>query len=139
MIVRVEFPINLRALHPEIGAQIDHLATELKQRHCKFRRDAVGQGQKNDLCLAREQVRPGIAKAQFASLWIMRKSRKNLCQGLPGVLAGCDGGQLDMRMGQQQPDKFLARIAAGANYANTFFCHIQWFIIDAPVVTGSEL
>ena len=47
--MRVEFLVNGGALHPEIGAEIDDLATQLQQRHGKFRGDAVGQGQETRL------------------------------------------------------------------------------------------
>ena len=41
MIVRVKFFVNVRALQPEIRAQINDHATSGIQRQGKFRRDAV--------------------------------------------------------------------------------------------------
>ena len=45
----------------------------------------------------------------------MGEAREDLGDSLAGVLAGGDGGQLGMRMSEEQADKFLAGITGGAD------------------------
>ena len=56
MVVPVKFLVSGGVLEPEIGAQINDLATQIEQGRGKFRRDAVRQGQENDL-------RPALASS----------------------------------------------------------------------------
>ena len=64
MFVRVKFLVDLRALEPEIGAQIDHDAARRDERNGVFRRDAVRQGEKNDVGLFGEKLGVRLGEAE---------------------------------------------------------------------------
>jgi hypothetical protein len=49
--------------------------------------------------------------------------REDLRQRLTGVLAGGDGGQLRVRMRQEQTDEFFARITRRTDYGYLFGFH----------------
>jgi len=71
MIVRIKFPVDFRALEPEIGAQINHHTTGFEQRHGVFGGDAVRQRQKNNVRLLGEQIAFGSVKMQGFDLgWL---------------------------------------------------------------------
>ena len=57
MVMCVKLFIDRGALDPEIGAQINHFASEAKQRSGKFGGDSVGKREKDHLCLPRQQAR----------------------------------------------------------------------------------
>src|SRR6266498_466796 len=105
MIVPVKLPVKGVVLEPKIGAQIDDLAAELEQGDGVLRGDTMGKREENDFGLFREQVGVGFAEAQDLRAGIKRKARKDLRDGLTGVLARSDGGEFGQRMGQQQPQE----------------------------------
>src|ERR1051325_1646477 len=126
MIVAVELLIDSGALDPEIRAQINDLAAELEQRSGELRRDTVRQCQKNNLCRFSQQFGPGFAETQLARARNMREFRKDLRDRLAGVLAGSDGGEFSVRMGEQQPNQFFARITRGADDSDGPGRHGGW-------------
>ena len=126
MVVGVKVLIHGRALDAEIGAQVNDLAAELEQRHGEFGGDTVRQGQEHDLRLFGQQFGFGFAEAERLGARMMGEFRKDLRQRLPGVLARGDGGQLGVRMRQQQPDQFLAGVTRRAHDGDFFF-HIRLF------------
>jgi len=54
VIVRVEFLVNLGALEPEVGAEVDDDAASLHQRHGKLGGHPMRQREEDDLSLLRK-------------------------------------------------------------------------------------
>ena len=120
MVVRVKFFVNLRALEPEVGAQINDHAAGVEQRHGVFGGDAVRQREKNHVGLLRQQFGVRLGEAQRLGFRMAGELWENLRERLPGVLARGDGDQFRVRMVQQQPDEFFAGVTGRADDGDFF-------------------
>ena len=127
MVVRVKFLVNRRALEPEIGAQVNHLAARVEQRHGEFGGDAVRQRQKHHLRLLGEQFGLRLGEAQRFGARMTGELGEDLRQRLPGVLARGDGDQFRVGMVQQQPDEFFAGVTRRADDCDFLRIHISKF------------
>src|SRR5512136_295887 len=107
MVVRVEVLVNFGAAQAEVGAEVNDRAACVEQGNRVFGRDAVRQSEENDVRLLRQQLGIWFAEAQPGRARVMRKTREDLSERLPGVLSRGDGGELDVRMRQEQAHQFL--------------------------------
>src|SRR6266498_156577 len=87
MVVGVELFVNRGALQAEIGAQVDDPATELEQGDGILGGDAVRQREKNDFGQFGERLGVWLAEAHGLRDRMMGEFRKNLRDGLAGILA----------------------------------------------------
>ena len=127
MVVRVKFLVNLRALEPEIGAQINDHAAGVEQRHGVFGGDAVRQREKNHVGLLRQHFGVRLGEAERLGFRMAGEFRKNLRQRLPGVLARGDGDQFRVRMVQQQLHEDFAGVTGRTDDGDFFRFHFQNF------------
>ena len=104
MVVPIKFLVEFGALQPEIGAQVDHPAPLLQQRHRKFGRNSMRQRQEHQLRLLGEQVGFWFGEAQCPGFGVTCKFGENLGDGLTGILSRGDGDNLDGSMMQEQAD-----------------------------------
>lgn len=121
MIVGVEIFIDGGAFQPEIGAQINHLATQLQERRGVFGGDAMRQREENNLRGLGQRIGFGFGEAQGFGQGMIGEFGENLGDGLPGVLARGDDGEFDLRMMQEDSDQFFPGIAGGADDGNFRF------------------
>jgi hypothetical protein len=77
MVVAVEGLVGVGAFEPEIGAQINDLATEVKEGRGIFGGDAMRQGEENDLGGLGEQFGLGFAETQGVGERQMGEFRKD--------------------------------------------------------------
>ena len=102
MVVSIKLFIHCWALDAEIGAEVDDAGAEFEQRDCKLRSDPVGQSEKNDLRLFCQQNCSWLAETKGLGAGILGKLGENLPKALPGILARSYGGELDVRMREEQ-------------------------------------
>jgi hypothetical protein len=115
VVVSVKVLVNVCAFEPEIGAKVNHLAAQLKQRNSEFGGNTMRQGQKYDLSLFGEQFGFRFAETKRFCAGVIGKFREVLRKALSCVLAGGDGSQLDVWMRKKQPDEFFAGISGRAD------------------------
>ena len=125
MVVPVKFLVHRRAPEPEIGAEVNHDAARVEQRHGVFRRDAVRQREKHHIRLLREQFGVRLGEMQRFCVRVARKFGEHLRERLPGVLARGHGHQFHVGMVQQQPDEFLAGVTGRADDGGFLGIHIR--------------
>ena len=77
-------------------------------------------------CLASSSALGSLKRSVFGPRMV-GELREDLRQRLPGVLARGDGGQFRVRMRQEQPDEFLARVPGRTDDGDLFA-----FIIKKP-------
>ena len=132
MIVTVKFLVTLRALQPEIRAQINHHAARVDQRHRELRRHAMRQRQEDNLRLLREQLRVRLSEAQAARRGMTRELREHLPHRQPRALPARHRRQLDLRMLHEQPHQFLARVTRRADHRHFLLHHGNHREPEAP-------
>src|SRR6476660_3968454 len=98
MVVSVKVLVDCGVLEAKVGAEIDHLAANLKERNREFSRNAMRESQKDDLRLFGEQFGFWFAETKFFCPSVVGKFRKDLSEALSGILSRRDGGQFHIRM-----------------------------------------
>src|SRR6185503_16624353 len=120
MFVRVELLIDRGALRPKVCAEVDYVAAELKQGDGKFRRYTVRKRQKYHFGGFGQKLGFWLGETEALGGRLIGEFRKDLADGLSGVLPRGNRGQLGMRMGEKKPDEFFAGITGSADNGDFF-------------------
>src|SRR5438270_8932880 len=110
MVVAIKFLINSGVFDPKIGTEIHHPCARRQERLGKLGRAAVWQGKKNNTGAARNLFWIGVGKLERGRSLFVGKARKDLRERLAGQLSRRSRDQVDLRMREEQPHKFLAGV-----------------------------
>jgi len=100
--------VDLSIPEAVVGAEIDHFDPTVEQLGNNLHGSLVRQGGEDQVGIGCQNLRIGRRKDEPT---MAPERRIDGLQALARLLAGCDGGQFDLRMMAQDADQFKTRIA----------------------------
>ena len=108
--------VDERVVDTEISGEVNDgdatLEEERRARHCRGMRD----GEEDDIALVRDV---GVVEPRVHEVGRSGKGRIDLCEGQALVRIGNGAGELEPRMGEQNPHGLDAGIPAGSNNSSS--------------------